>query len=209
MHRILIVEDHQLLLEGMKSMIEKQAELSVCGEAHGVEDAKRVFHEVGPDLVIIDLSLMQSNGLELVKYLAKLPRKVKILVFSNRPAWIMANRVFKAGAHGYLRKSPADNRLPDAISAVLAGERYVSEGAHEEVVPEGHYVRGVEDLSDQEFDIFDMVGHGLRPGDIATKLGCKTNTVKTHLQRMQDKLGVVSAEQLKTIALAWQLEAVL
>lgn len=207
--RLLVVEDHKLLLKGLRLELDSATHLEIVAEAHSVADAIASLRTQVPDLAIVDLSLVDSRGIELVQYLAEHHPDVRILVFSQRPAWVMGERVLKAGAHGYLRKSPEEMQIIEAIDALMRGETYVSEGQPGPNAKSKAYVPTIKLLSSQEFLVFELLGQGFRNADIAEAIGSKTSSVRSILDRMKTKFKVKNAEELKRVALAWQLDALL
>lgn len=206
---ILIVEDHQLLLTGLKSLLAEEAHLEVIGEAHSVADAIAFVEQTVPDLAIVDLSLVDSRGIEFVHHLAEHHPSVRILVFSQRPAWVMGDRVIAVGAHGYLRKSPQDMQIVEAINALMRGETYVSEGQPGPHAKSKEYLPAIKSLSNQEFLVFELTGQGLRNAEIAKEIGGSPNSVRSVLDRIKHKLDLSTAEELKRVALAWQFDTLL
>jgi len=200
------VEDHRTVREGLKSLIEQHCHLTVCGEATSAAEGLSVIKMWRPDIVIVDLSLIDSNGIDLVTKLKHASTSTKAIVFSHRPAWIMADRMLKAGASGYLRKSSGDELIVKAISEVMRGNTFVSEG----VAPNGDIVHqlgeSLKQLADQEYQVFDLVGQGLEPAEIAIQLGCSINTIRTKLERLKSKLGHKKMSVLRRAAISWQID---
>ncbi len=207
--KILLVEDHKLLLEGLKSLLASHEDLEVCGEAHNVADAIAEVERERPDLAVVDLSLVGSRGMQFVSYLAEHWPAVRILVFSQRPAWVMADRVLAAGAHGYKQKSPDDLGVVDVIRLLLRGETYVSPSEAPEEAVSYQYLARIQELSEREFEVFELLGAGTKTATIAQQLGTSNSTVRTVLNRIKIKLGVDEAADVRKIALAWQLDAIL
>lgn len=208
-HKILLVEDHKLLLEGLKSLLASEDDLQVIGEAHSVADAITELERECPDLAVVDLSLVGSRGMELVRYLAEHYPHVKILVFSQRPAWVMADRVLAAGAHGYKQKSPGDLEVVEVIRKLLNGETYITPCDTPEDAVSYEYLAKIQELSDREFEVFELLGAGTKTAAIAQQLGTSNSTVRTMLNRIKNKLGADEAAEVRKIALAWQLDAIL
>lgn len=207
--RILVVEDHKLLLNGLRLELASAPHLEIVSEVHSVPDAIKSLAAEVPDLAIVDLSLVDSRGIELVQHLSQHHPDVRILVFSQRPAWVMGDRVLAAGAHGYLRKSPQEMQIIEAIDALMRGETYLSEGQPGPNAKSKEYLPAIKSLSIQEFLVFELSGQGLRNADIAREIGGSVNSVRSVLDRIKNKLQVKNAEELKRVALAWQLDALL
>ncbi len=207
--KILLVEDHRLQLEGLKSLIADHPDLKVNGEAHSVEEAIACTEHDCPDLAVVDLSLVRSRGIDFVRYLVEHHPDVKILVFSNRPAWVMADRVLAAGAHGYKEKSPHDLEIVDVIRQLLRGETYVSPSEVPKDAASYKHVTAIRGLPEREFAVFELLGDGVSPSKIAEHLGTSRSTVRTQIDRIKTKMGVNESWEVRRIALAWQLDALL
>ena len=207
--RILIVEDHEMVRKGLMDVLGRQEGMSVCGQADNVEMALVEIDGAQPDLVIVDMSLVDSNGLDLVRTLNRSPSSPKTIVFSSRPAWMMAERAMRAGAQGYLRKSTNDARIVDAVRTVMSGKTYVSEGGADEIGGDHPLLDAVTELSDLEYQVFELLAHGLDTAGIALKMQCSVNTVRTKLERARQKLEVSSTPELRRAAIAWRIDTLL
>ena len=199
--RILLVEDHPIVRLGFAQLIQQEKTLRVCAEA---EDSRRAIEAVEreqPDLVIIDLGLKQSSGLDLIKVLQGLHPKLPLLVVSLHDETLYAQRVLKAGARGYVMKREAPDCLLVAIKRVLDGEIYVSEQMSSRLL--NWFVRGarpegspLERLSDRELEVFRFLGQGSTTREIAEALHLSVKTVETHRAHIMDKLNLGSATEL-------------
>ena len=149
---------------------------------------------------------MESNGLDLVKTLRKRSAEVKTIVFTSRPAWVLAERLLAAGASGYLRKSSGDQQILQAIREVVAGRTFVSEGSTPSTEVEDRFGESVRKLSDQEYQVFDLTGQGLEATEIAGRLDCSVNTVRTKIERLKKKLGHQRMSELRRAAISWQID---
>ncbi len=204
--RIMIVDDHPMMRDGLAMRISSQADLEVCGEAATEEGAFELVKQVCPDLVIIDISLKCGNGIELVKRIKSLRTTVKMLVVSAFEESLYAERALRAGAMGYLNKQETNEKLVDAIRVVLNGERYASAELTQRLVAQALGKRSetqdpIELLSDRELEIFRLIGAGVTTGAIASQLSLSTHTIDTHRENIKRKLGAKSGAELSRLAI--------
>ena len=209
--RILIVDDHPMVREGMAMRISAQPDLEVCGEAASEEEAFQLVPQAEPDLMLIDISLKSGHGIELVKRVASHHPNVKMLVVSGFQESLYAERALRAGALGYLNKQESNTKVIEAIRQILAGNRYISEAVSRQLVAQALGTRDqgsnpIEQLSDRELEIFRMIGEGLTTGAIANKLHLSTHTIDTHRENLKRKLGAKNAAELSRQAVQWVLE---
>lgn len=210
--RILIVDDHPLVREGLAARIASQPDLEVCGEAAGVDQALELLDRTEPELMIVDLTLKSGHGLDLIKQASRRERPPKMLVFSAHDEALFAARAMRAGALGYVSKQEAQEEILDAIAAVLRGERYVSENLTQRLVGsalEGGKLKakGVEDLSDRELGIFELIGRGKSTRTIAEELRLSIHTIETHRENIRAKLSLRNGSELTRCAVQWVLES--
>lgn len=209
--RILIVDDHPIVRRGLRQLIDGAAGLRVCAEASSAVEAIRTVDEVQPDLVITDLSLGETSGLELTKQLQARFPDVPVLVLSLHDEEVYADRALQAGARGYVMKRASDEHLLGAIRGVLQGRRVVSEAIEArlfeqqaEACPSSEEGSAPTDgLSDREMEVFRLIGQGYAPRHIAERLDVSVKTVETHRQRIRQKLGLESAAVLARYAVQW------
>ena len=209
--KILIVDDHPMVREGMAMRISGQRDLKVCGEAATEDEALALVKETSPDLMIVDISLKSGNGIALIKQVNARYPTVKMLVVSGFQESLYAERALRAGALGYLHKQESSDKLIDAIRTVLNGERYVGPEITRRLVAQALGTRDetktpIELLSDRELEIFRMIGQGQTSGDIARKLHLSTHTIDTHRENIKRKLGAHTAAELNRQAVQWVLE---
>jgi DNA-binding NarL/FixJ family response regulator len=205
-HRVLIVDDHELMRVALATLLKSQADLEVCGEADSEEDALRLVEEQRPDLAIVDVLLKQGSGLTLIsRAVAALP-SMRTLVVSAYDDRLYAEQAIQAGALGYINKQSPAEAILDAARTVLAGEVCVSEEIRRRVlqsapqsVPVGVSPAAV--LSPREREVFRLVGQGLTTRDIAARLAVSTSTVETHRERIKTKLGLRSGMELNRRAI--------
>jgi DNA-binding NarL/FixJ family response regulator len=210
--KILIVDDHPLVREGLAGRIARHPQLSVCGEAADPAEALEQVKLTQPDLVIIDLALKNGHGLNLIKEIKSRFPRVKMLVSSMYDEGLYAERCLRAGALGYIHKQEMSDKVLEAIHQVLSGRVYLSAAMTERLV---HLNVGgwkdagrspVERLSDRELQVFEMIGKGLTTRQIATKLFVSVKTVETHRENIKSKLNLETSAELSRHAVRWALE---
>lgn len=206
--RIFLVDDHPLVREWLTQLIDQQPDLTVCGEAGSAPEAVAALAAARADLAIVDLSLEDSTGLDLVKSLQRLTPTVPVLVLSMHDESLYAERVFRAGARGYVNKRESAQRVVEAVRRVLDGKLYVSEKAAE--ILAAQTVRGrtpgepaIDRLSDRELEVFEKLGQGIGTRQIAEDFSVSIKTVQAYCARIKEKLNVGSATELLREAVRW------
>ncbi|MEN9813023.1 MAG: hypothetical protein RL479_1709 [Verrucomicrobiota bacterium] len=207
--RILVVDDHPMTRHGVASLLQQQPGLKVCGEVDSARAALAAVRAEPPDLVVVDLSLGERSGLELIKDLHALHPEVPILVFSMHYESLYAERALRAGARGYLMKSEGAAPLIAAVRAVLQGKVYLSEAMRDRAVHQ--FSRGATQaprdnaslLSDRELEIFELIGQALGTRQIARRLRVSVSTVETHRSHIKEKLGLKNSTELVHAAANW------
>jgi DNA-binding NarL/FixJ family response regulator len=201
--RVLIVDDHPLVREGLAARIGSQPHLEVCGEAADVDEALELLGKTRPGLMIVDLALRTGHGLDLIRKTAALHPNTKMLVISAHDEALFAERALSAGAAGYINKQEAQHSVIDGISAVLRGERFVGGAALKgESAPSS-----VGNLSDRELQIFELIGRGNSTRTIAEQLHLSVHTVETHRENIRAKLHLRKGSDLVRYAVQWVLES--
>lgn len=206
---IMVVDDHPMTRAGLAQLINKQAEMEVCGEANSPLEALRKISKRRPDLVLIDISMPGGSGLEFIKDVVALHQGLPILVVSMHDELIYAERVLHAGARGYIMKEAGGEMLLMAIRRVLSGEVYVSGRVVATLLEavSGHRPRRsespIQKLSDREFEVFDLIGQGQSTREIAHQLHLSLKTVATHRDHIKDKLRLANATALVRYAVRW------
>ena len=209
--RILLVDDHPMVRERLAEVIEAEDDLRICGEAEDRKDALQLIEATRPDLAIIDLTLKNSHGLELIKDLTVMHPHVKTLVVSLHDENLYAERVVRAGARGYITKQEATRNILLAIRRVLAGEIYLGGSVTQRIVskvagrPSGSSLF-LDRLTDRELEVFEKIGGGLRTGQIADELGVSANTIETYRARIKEKLQIKTGNELLRQAIHWKRE---
>jgi DNA-binding NarL/FixJ family response regulator len=207
--RILIVDDHPLVRESLKKTIQRESDLTVCGEAEDRDQALELAAHTKPHLVIIDLTLKSSHGLELIKDLCNQSPQVQIMVLSMHDETLHAERAIRAGARGYVSKQEVPAKILQAIRHILKGEIYWSEKAAAHVAskiarPSREAKKfSVDLLSDREMQVFELIGSGQSSRHIAVTLGIDASTVETYRARIKEKLNLKSAAELLQYAICW------
>ena len=211
--RIFLVDDHPLVRHGMRQLIEGEPELSVCGEADSIQQTLLMLNNIVPDLIIIDLSLPDGNGLELIKHvLARFP-DFSILVSSMHDESMFAERALKLGAKGYISKSADGDEVLKAIKKILKGHIYISNRLSEQLAQNNTQstnsteLSPINLLSNRELEVFELIGRGLATGEIASNLNLSIKTIETHRANIKKKLGLVNAGELTRRAIQWSLES--
>ena len=208
--RILIVDDHPLVRAGFSQLIRDHADLEVCGEAGDMAEAIRQLDQVAADLAIIDLSLAGGSGLDLIEHIKAKHDHILMLVASMHDENLYAERVLAAGARGYINKQEAQDKIIEAIRAVLAGRVYLSSKMTERMlanmVDGNGNKKGIESLSNRELQVFEMIGEGIPTSQIASQLNLSQKTIETHQAHIKRKLGLSSAHELNQRAIRWVLE---
>lgn len=209
--KILIVDDHPSVREGLALRISLHSDLEVCGEAETEDQALALVKQTGPDLVLVDVSLKSGHGIELTKRIRSLDPAIKMLVISGFQESLYAERAFRAGALGYLNKQESNEKMIEAIRTVLAGERFLSPEISRRLINHALGASDVtktpiEHLTDRELEIFRMIGEGLSTSAIANRLFLSTHTIDTHRENIKRKLAVSTAAELSRTAVQWLLE---
>ena len=207
---ILLVDDHPLLRAGLAARLLAEPDLKGVGEAASEAEALELLRNGLPDLAIIDISLRDSSGLDLVRQIRARGNACKVLVISGFRESIYGERALRAGALGFLNKQETDERLLEAVRTVLKGRRFCSPILTQRLMTQAlngdQELQGVERLTDRELDVYRMIAEGYSSGVIAAKLFISTHTVDTHRENIKRKLGLKSAGELTRSAVHWQLE---
>lgn len=211
-YRVLIVDDHPIVREGFRALISQHEELIVCGEAESADEALELVESMAPDVAVIDISLKDSDGLELIRRIRDQNHKVRMLVSSMHDESFYARRSLRAGALGYVSKENAAGEIIEAIQRVLKGRIYLSQEMSEHLISsmlgteEDSDYRSVDSLSDRELEVFRWIGRGLTTREIADKLVLSVKTVETYRQRIREKLDLRNGAELARRASQWMLD---
>lgn len=208
-YRVVVVDDHPMLRERLTLMIEKEPDMTVCGEADNIHDAENLIVAERPDIAIVDITLKGSSGLELVKNLKAREIPTPVLILSMHDESLYADRALRSGARGYITKQEDSEEVMAAIRCVLSGKVYLSashtatilnritEHGPQASTPDIHL------LADRELEVFQMIGQGRTTREIAELLHLGTKTVETYRERIKQKLGLKNAAALYHRAAQW------
>ncbi len=200
--RILVVDDHPILRQGLSQLINLEMGLEVCGEAEDANVALKLIVTLKPEVMILDLSLKGMNGLEFLKILKVKHPKLPVLVLSMHEESLYAERSIRAGARGYIMKQEGTELLITAIRKVLSGEIYVSENLTSQMLsrlaenPIDSTRSPMDQLSDRELQVFQMIGEGLGTRQIAEKLCISVKTVESYREHIKQKLNLKNSVEL-------------
>jgi len=211
--RILLVDDHPMLRRGLAELISHEPDLGICGEADCAAEAIKRVDDDHPDLVIVDISLPDLNGVELIKQIKTRHPNLKLLVCSMHDEKIYAERALRAGALGYISKEEAAGQVVTAIRRVLQGEVYLSRQMANRMLQRmrtGDDADAVESpvdrLTDREIEVFELIGRGMSTREIADQLHLSVKTIDAHRQKIKAKLKLAHSNELVQHAVEWVLE---
>lgn len=207
--RVLLVDDHAVVRDGLALLLRGEEDLEVCGEAGSAEEAIDMAMRLQPNLAIIDITLGGANGMELIKNLRAIDPPIVTLVLSMHDEMYYAERALRAGANGYIMKRAARDHILDAIRTVLHGDIYVSEAINKSMIhqflhgAEGKEASPISRLSDRELEVLTLLGRGLSSKDIAQRLHLSQKTVDSHRTHLKEKLNLGGAAELVKFAFEW------
>lgn len=207
--RILIVDDHPMMRNGLAQLIDNEPDLKVCAEADTAGQAINIVAKQKFDLALLDISLPDKNGLELIKDFHALRPEMPILIVSMHDEMIYAERVLRAGARGYIMKQAGGQKFLTAIRQVLGGQIFVSESMSARILEifsgrqPGNSGSPVRKLSDREFEVFQLIGQGVGTRAIADQLHLSVKTVEVHRANIKEKLDLKTATDLVRYAVRW------
>lgn len=210
--RILVVDDHPIMVEGCANLLGRQSDMEVCGTADNAGDALRIYQELFPNVAIVDVSLENSSGLDLIKQIIDCDEHARILVISMYDESLYGERALKAGALGYLNKREATEKLVEAVRSVARGDVFASEKLTRRLLSRvvGHRVTTsespIETLTDRELEVFKLVGEGMTLKKIASQLDLSPKTVSNYRDNIRAKLGLANITELVRRATQWVLE---
>src|ERR1700690_1743059 len=207
--RILVVDDHPIVRQGLALLINQEADLLVCGEAEEAMGAMHVLASSKPDILIVDISLNGPDGIDLLKNVRNAYPTLPVLILSMHDESIYAERALRAGANGYIMKQEATEKVLVALRRILAGEIYVSDRVGNHMLQ--HYIRGasplpqssVAELTDRELEVFRLIGEGHGTRQIAEELHLSVKTVESYQAHIKEKLSLRSARELVQHAIQW------
>ncbi|MHC1691916.1 MAG: response regulator [Sphaerochaetaceae bacterium] len=205
--KFIVVDDHPLYRSGVSALIKQELDLECVGEAASPGEAMEIIGKSHPDLAIIDISLQQQNGLELVSALKASYPRILMLVVSMHEENLYGERAVKAGARGYIMKHQRPESLVEAVRTILAGNIAISDNLKnrlfESLVGHQRSVDPVQDLSNREFEVFSMISRGNGASEIADHMNLSVKTINTYQENIKEKLGIPSASELRKFAVDW------
>jgi DNA-binding NarL/FixJ family response regulator len=207
--RILIVDDHPMMREGLAQLIGQQPDMMVCGEAGEAGEALEKVRLLKPNLVLADITLPGRNGLELIKDIQSLDASVAVLVISMHDECFYAERVLRAGGRGYVMKQEGGKKIMEAIRQVSAGQIFVSEKMSARILElfSGRRPQAakpaVQNLTDREFEVYQLIGQGRGTKEMAVELHVSPKTVEVHRANIKTKLQLKSMAELIRHAVRW------
>jgi DNA-binding NarL/FixJ family response regulator len=207
--RILIVDDHPIVRQGLAELINHEEDFVVCGQAEDYHEALTAVGQCDPDMAVVDISLKETSGLELIKDIHLQHPDLPILALSMHDETLYAERALRAGAMGYIMKQEATENVIAAIRRVLGGEIYVSDRMASRMVRKlvtGQTVTNaspVDSLSDRELEVFRLIGKGHGTRQISERLCLSVKTIETYRAHIKDKLALADAAELLQYAIQW------
>ncbi len=207
--RILLIDDHPIMRHGLAQLLGAEDGLTICGEAGSAREGMTAADRLKPDLVILDLTLPDKHGLELLKDLQVQHPGLRCLVLSMHDEDLYAERALRAGARGYIMKEAAADHLVTAVRKILSGGLYLSENLASKMIEQLSGVRGktgatgVENLTDRELEVLALIGEGVATKNIAERLSISARTVEAHRAHIKEKLNICDGAALVKYAVQW------
>ncbi|HKB91362.1 MAG TPA: response regulator transcription factor [Opitutaceae bacterium] len=207
--RIFIVDDHPVTRQGVAALINQEPQLEVCGQVDSAPAAMDQVPKAAPQLAIIDITLKDTSGIELLKNLRALLPDLLVLVMSMHDESLYAERALRAGANGYIMKQEASEKILTAINCILGGGLYLSEKMKDKLV---HHMLGnktgevrslIDSLSDRELEVFQLIGNGYGSSQIAEKLNLSTKTIDSYRENIKVKLNMDKGSDMVRYAIQW------
>src|SRR5271155_5662562 len=207
--RVLLVDDHPIVRQGLALLIDREADLAVCGEAEGAHSAFHAITTLRPDIVVLDISLSGPDGLDLLKEIRTKTSNLPVLILSMHDETIYAERAMRAGANGYIMKQEATEKVLVAIRRILQGDVYLSDRLTNTMLQQ--YVRGASptksspllNLTDRELEVFRLIGEGHGTRQIADELHLSVKTIESYQAHIKEKLALRNARELVQHAIEW------
>jgi len=203
------VDDHPIVIEGLKQLIDQQPDLRVCGELSDGRAALATVERLRPDLAVVDLSLKDVNGLDVIKTLKAEHPALPVLALSMHDEMLYAERALRAGASGYVMKQEATKNLLGAVRRILDGGIYLSDNVTAKLLQRVANTKStgktsaLEELSDREIEVFRLIGEGASTRRIAEMLKLSIKTIESHRENIKRKLNLQDAAELVQSAVAW------
>jgi len=208
-YSVLLVDDHPIVRQGLALLIDREADLSVCGEAEGAHTAFHAIENLHPDIVVLDLSLNGPDGLDVLKEIRMKSADLPVLILSMHDESIYAERAMRAGANGYIMKQEATEKVLVAIRRILQGDVYLSDQLTKTMLQQ--FVRGsapaksspLLNLTDRELEVFRLIGEGHGTRRIADELHLSVKTIESYQAHIKEKLALRNARELVQHAIEW------
>jgi len=207
--KILIVDDHPIVRQGLAELVNHENDLAVCGQAEDAHQAMKAIKELRPDMAVVDISLRETSGIELIKDINVQYPDLPVLALSMHDESLYAERALRAGAKGYIMKAEATEKVITAIREILNGEIYVSDKMATKMVRQlvGSKTKisttPVERLSDRELEVFNLIGKGYGTRQISERLHLSIKTIETYRAHIKEKLSLANAAELLQYAIQW------
>ena len=207
--KIFIVDDHPVFRKGLAQLIDEEADLKVTGEAESVTGAIELIQQGVPDLMIVDITLKDKSGIDLIEYIKEHFPRLPVLVISMHDESLYAERVLRAGALGYITKHEMTGDVVTAVRQVIAGKRYISANMVDALLGKmmaGNRKEGIsplEILSNRELEVFQLMGQGFKRGEIASLLHLSVKTIGTYRENIKQKMNLKTAPELMKHAVTW------
>lgn len=207
--KVLIVDDHPVVRQGLRAVLNRTPDLTACGEAQTIYDALRLIEQLQPDVVAVDISLGGDSGIDLIKDIRIRYPNLPVLTLSVHDEAIYAERVLRAGANGYISKAEGSDSVLKALRTVLAGQVFLSDRMSSQLLSRmaGRKTNppalSVDRLSDRELQVYELIGKGMSTRDIAKALHLSVKTVESHRANIKEKLQISTATELLQRAIQW------
>jgi len=206
-NRVLIIDDHVMVREGVAEIIQHAEDLSVCGTASTANEGLGLLNKLKPDLILVDITMPGKNGVEFIKDARAMQPELRILVMSMHDESLYADRVLRAGGRGYIRKQEGGDKLIEAMRRVLRGDIAVSEKMTGKLLEKfsgrTRIESPLENLSDRELEVFQLIGQGKTMSEIGNELHLSPKTIEAHRSHIREKLRIASAAELVSYAARW------
>jgi len=209
--RVLVVDDHPIVRQGLTLLINRESDLTVCGEAEDAHTAMQSLTSTRPDILVVDISLNGPDGLDLLKNVRSRHPDLPVLILSMHDESIYAERALRAGAQGYIMKQEATEKVLVALRRILSREIYVSERIANRMLhryignPSASKPSSIADLTDRELEVFRIIGEGHSTRQIAEELHISVKTVESYQSHIKEKLSLRSARELVQHAIQWSI----
>jgi len=208
--RLIIIDDHPLVREGLKQLLAGQPDFQIAGEASNAAQARQLLAQTRPDVAVLDLTLGQDDGIELTKWIRENHPEVRILILSMQEEALYAERLLRLGVSAYVMKSAAETDFLNALRKVARGQRHLSAEMSERLLSKaarGQLASGDDDpvtaLTHRELQVFQMIGGGVSTREIADQLQLSMKTIDAHRRHMREKLNLRSTSELMRYAARW------